>query len=163
MAKPDIAQEEIDEIDELKVKKDAKRFLESINRIYITFASMETRNFVEKLFPSKDYSKMLRLTNRCNPTQKKITVTDFEVIPQNKIIGNGPLFIAQKPKGKDVYYVEGFNDKKDKPMEVVRAKCEPEVLNWANMSFKNRTLKRMSSLTAIISLILLTFLLFFIF
>ena len=53
---------------------------------------------------------MLRLTNRCNPTQNKITVTDFEVIPQNKIIGNGPLFIAQKPKGKDVYYVEGFND-----------------------------------------------------
>ena len=64
ISKPEIGPEELDEIDELQVKKEAKEFLKSINRVYITFASMETRNYVEKLFPAKSYNKIFRVSNK---------------------------------------------------------------------------------------------------
>jgi hypothetical protein len=45
MDKPDVSPAEEDEVIK-RTKEAAKEFLKSINRIYITFRAMETRNLV---------------------------------------------------------------------------------------------------------------------
>ena len=58
---------------------------------------METRNFVEKLFPAKSYNKIFRVTNKMSLQPQLIKINDYdnqEVIKVKNIKSAGPLFVA---------------------------------------------------------------------
>jgi len=58
---------------------------------------METRNYVEKLFPAKSYNKILRVTNKMSLQPQLIKINDYdnqEVIKVKNIKSAGPLFVA---------------------------------------------------------------------
>jgi hypothetical protein len=72
--------------------------------------------------------------NRGNLQPNLIKLNDYdEIIPGNKMKGAGQLIIPQQ---KDVYYVDDFMEKRDKPMEATEASHEPPVLDWQNMDKK---------------------------
>jgi hypothetical protein len=54
--------EEEKDIDEIKVKWRAENFVNGIKNVYITFASMQTKNLVAKLFFEPSLQKLLRVS-----------------------------------------------------------------------------------------------------
>ena len=69
--KVELSPEEMEEIDELKVRSKAKQFFESIVKIHVTFVSMEAKNLVESLFWQPKVSKQcFRLSWLCGKSQK---------------------------------------------------------------------------------------------
>ena len=106
----EVSKEEKDEIDERKVKDRAKSFHDNINKIYITFACMKTKNLVERLFWKSRYSKILRLSQLC---MKDNMIALDELKQGNKIQSGkwGSLYIVENPAPNSIFYVEEFEDK----------------------------------------------------
>ena len=44
------------------MRKKAIDFIDTVKQIYVTFGSMQTKNLVERLFYTKNYSKIMRLS-----------------------------------------------------------------------------------------------------
>ena len=82
------------------------------------------------------------------------------MIKVKNIKSAGPLFIAQR-KTKDIYYIDDFIEKRNKPMEMIPAKCEPASLKWENMGQKKK--RGALAIVAVIVMIALTVMWFFAF
>jgi len=109
--------DELQDVDKSKIKTEARSFHENINKIYVTFACMKTKNLVERLFWKKRYSKILRLGQLCSG-KHGLNVLEEEASKKLAPGEWGSLYIVENPNPKSIYFVEEFEDQKDAPFEV---------------------------------------------
>ena len=161
----DAAPEEIASIDELKVKQKAKDFTDNVTLLYITFASMQTKHLVERLFFKPDYTRMLRISEIFK-AHKKLELKSLSE-PERKLQegATGSLYILEKPNPEQIYFVEDFRDQPDAEIQVEAVRNEPEIINWSNMkqSTGQRVLRRVFSLAIVGSIIGLAILALYVF
>lgn len=161
----DAGPEEVDTIDELKVKQKAKDFTNNVMLLYITFASMQTKHLVERLFFKPDYSRMLRISEIFKAHKKMDLKPSSE--PERKLQegATGSLYILENPNPEQIYFVEDFRDQPDTELQVQSVGSEPEIINWNHMkqTTGQRVLRRMLSLAIAGSIIGLAILALFVF
>lgn len=75
--------DELRQINELKVQERAQEFVENVKEVYITFASMQTKSLAERLFYTKNWSKLLRVREYMKRNQ--IIKVAEEASPEQKL------------------------------------------------------------------------------
>ena len=70
----------------------------------------------------------------------------------------GSIYIIENPNPESIYFEEDFIDKKDDDFKCRKAKCEPDIINWANMnsSFKSVFWRKATTYIIVASIIAIT-------
>jgi hypothetical protein len=138
LQKIQVEQEELETIDELKVRQRAKEMHENIVKAFVTFESIKTKNLVERLFWKTSYKKLLRVSEICARKRQRLRVKELEKNKYERIKVDrkqwGELIIIQNYNPNQMYFVEEFEDKDDQDFTVRTPDSDPEFIKWQNIS-----------------------------
>lgn len=160
--------EEVGQIDEERVRKEAKEFVRNVKQVYVTFKSMQAKNLAEKLFYKRSWTKLFRITEHFNSKNKQLTLVEENKQADDKHGSEkpyGPIFIIENPRPEGIYFEEEFCAKKDAEFRCRKVSCEPDIINWSNFdsSWCDNFFYKALSLLAVACVIGLTLLLLFLF